>query len=37
MILAKDHLGQEYKSLSAMATHWDIPVNTFMTRIAVLG
>ena len=37
MILAKDHLGREYKSLSAMARQWGIPVNTFMTRIAVLG
>ena len=37
MILAKDHLGQEYKSLSAMARHWKVPVNAFMTRIAVLG
>lgn len=37
MILAKDHLGRKYKSLSAMARQWGIPVNTFMTRIAVLG
>ena len=37
MILAKDHLGQEYKSLSAMARQWGIPVNIFMTRISVLG
>lgn len=37
MILAKDHLGQEYKSLSAMARHWKVPVNTFMTRLTVLG
>ena len=37
MILAKDHLGQEYKSLSAMARHQDIPVSAFMTRLTVLG
>lgn len=37
MILAKDHWGREFKSLSAMARQWGIPVNTFMTRIAVLG
>lgn len=37
MILAKDHWGREYKSLSAMARQWGVPVNTFMTRITVLG
>jgi hypothetical protein len=37
MILAKDHCGREYKSLSAMARQWGISVNTFMTRITVLG
>lgn len=37
MILAKDHWGREYKSLSAMARQWGIPVNTFMTRFVKLG
>lgn len=37
MICAKDHLGQEFKSMSAMARHWNIPVSTFMTRFVDLG
>lgn len=37
MIHAKDHLGQEFKSMSAMARYWNIPVSTFMTRFVDLG
>lgn len=32
-ILAKDHLGNTYKSLSAMATEWNIPNAVLYNRL----
>lgn len=31
-ILIKDHLGQEFKSVSAMCRHWNIGIQTFLAR-----